>query len=42
MLMDFSNHLYRIYFPLKDDKVIHDLSKLLKVSNLTKNASGLK
>jgi len=42
MLMDFSNHLYRIYFPLKDDKVIHELSKLLKVPNLTKNASGLK
>jgi len=42
MLMDFSNHLYRIYFPLKDDKVIHELSKLLKVHNLNKNVSGLK
>jgi hypothetical protein len=45
MLIEFHDHLYRVYFPLKDDKVIIELSKLLKVPNLTKflekNASGL-
>jgi len=46
MLIKFPNHLYRVYFPLKDDKMVIKLSKLLKVPNLTKflkkNASGLK
>ena len=46
MLMEFHNHLYRVYFPLRDDKVIPGLSKLLKIHNLTKflekNASELK
>ena len=39
------DHLYRVYFPSKDDKVIIKLSKLLKIPNLTKflekNASGM-
>jgi len=38
--------MYRVYFPLIDDKVVLELSKLLKIPNLnkflTKNASGLK
>jgi hypothetical protein len=45
MLIEFLDHLYKVSFPLKDDKVIIELSKLLKVPNLTKflkkNASGL-
>jgi len=36
MLLEFPNHLYMVYFPLRDDKVIPELSKLLKISNLTK------
>jgi hypothetical protein len=43
MLIKLPNHLYMVYFLLKDDKVILELSKLLKVPNLTrlleKNAS---
>jgi hypothetical protein len=46
MLIEFPNHLYRVYFPLKDDKVVLELLKLLIVPYLTKflekNASGLK
>ena len=36
MLLEFPNHLYMVYFPLRDDKVIPQLSKLLKIPNLTK------
>jgi len=36
MLLEFPNHLYMVYFPLRDDKVISQLSKLLKIPNLTK------
>ena len=43
MLMEFHNHMYRVYFPLRGDKVILDLSKLLKIPNpikfLKKNVS---
>jgi hypothetical protein len=46
MLMEFSNHMHKVYFPLKDNKVILKLSKLLKIPHLDgfleKNASGLK
>jgi hypothetical protein len=46
MLMEFPNHMYRVYFPLRGDNVIPELSKLLKISNLIKflekNASVLK
>ena len=38
--------MYRVYFPLRDDKVISEMSKPLKIPNLTKflekNASVLK
>jgi hypothetical protein len=46
MLTEFSNPLYRIYFPLRSDKIIPELLKLLIISNLEKflekNATGLK
>ena len=42
MLTEFPNNLYRIYFPLKSDKIIPELSKLLRIANLEKNATGLK
>jgi hypothetical protein len=36
MLTEFPNNLYRIYFPLRSDKIIPELSKLLRISNLEK------
>jgi hypothetical protein len=46
MLTEFPNNLYRIYLPLRSDKIIPELSKLLRISNLEKflekNATGLK
>jgi hypothetical protein len=46
MLTEFSNNLYIIYFPLRYDKIIPELSKLLKIANLEKflekSAIGLK
>jgi hypothetical protein len=46
MLTEFPNNLYRIYLPLRSDKIIPELSKLLGISNLEKflekNATGLK
>jgi len=46
MLTEFPNNLYRIYFPLRSDKIIPELSKLLRITNLEKflekNATGLK
>uniref|UniRef100_A0A6N2M6T6 DUF7745 domain-containing protein n=1 Tax=Salix viminalis TaxID=40686 RepID=A0A6N2M6T6_SALVM len=46
MLTEFPNDLYRIYFPLRSDKVIPELSKLLKIPNLEraleKNVAGLR
>jgi hypothetical protein len=46
MLTEFPNNLYRIYLPLRYGKIIPELSKLLKISNLEKflekNATGLK
>jgi hypothetical protein len=46
MLIEFPNNLYRIYLPLRSDKIILELSKLLRISNLEKflekNATGLK
>ena len=46
MLNEFPNNLYRIYFPLRSDKIIPEVSKLLRISNfkffLEKNATGLK
>jgi hypothetical protein len=46
MLTEFPNNLYRIYFPLRFDKIIPELSKLLRISNLEKflekNATDLK
>ena len=46
MLIEFPNNLYRIYLPLRSDKIIPELSKLLRISNLEKflekNATGLK
>jgi len=46
MLTKFPNNLYRIYLPLRSDKIIPELSKLLRISNLEKflekNATGLK
>ena len=46
MLTEFPNPLYRIYFPMRSDKIILELLKLLKISNLEKflekNATGLK
>jgi hypothetical protein len=44
--MEFPKHLHKVYFPLRNDKVIPELSKLLKIPHmgrfLEKNASGLK
>jgi len=46
MLTEFPNNLYWIYLPLRSDKIILELSKLLRISNLEifleKNATGLK
>uniref|UniRef100_A0A6N2NM30 DUF7745 domain-containing protein n=1 Tax=Salix viminalis TaxID=40686 RepID=A0A6N2NM30_SALVM len=46
MLTEFPNDLYRIYFPLRSDKVIPELSKLLRIPNLEKSlekkAAGLR
>jgi len=46
MLTEFPNNLYQIYLPLRLDKIIPELSKLLRISNLEKflenNATGLK
>jgi len=46
MLNEFLNDLYRIYFPLRYDKIIPELSKLLRIPNLErfleKKAAGLK
>ena len=46
MLIEFPNNLYWIYLPLRSDKIIPELSKLLKISNLEKflekNVTGLK
>jgi len=46
MLTEFPNPMYRIYFPMRSDKIIPELLKLLKISNLEKflekNAIGLK
>jgi hypothetical protein len=36
MLIEFANNLYKIYFPLRFDKIIPELSKLLRISNLEK------
>ena len=44
MLTEFPNNLYWIYLPLRFDKIIPELSKLLRISNLEifleKNATG--
>jgi hypothetical protein len=46
MLTEFPKHLHRVYFPLRNDKVIPELSKLLRIPHLSrfleKNGSGLK
>jgi hypothetical protein len=46
ILTDFPNNLYKIYFPLRFNKIIPELSKLLRISNLekflVKNAIDLK
>jgi hypothetical protein len=46
MLTEFPNNLYMIYFPLRSDKIIPELSKLLRIANLEifleNNATGLK
>jgi hypothetical protein len=46
MLMEFPKHLHKVYFPLRSDKVIPELSKLLKFPYLDrfleKNVSCLK
>jgi hypothetical protein len=46
MLTEFPNNLYMIYFPLRSDKIIPELLKLLRIVNLEKflekNATGLK
>jgi hypothetical protein len=46
MLTEFPKLLHRVYFPLGNDKVIPELSKLLKIPHLSrfleKNGSGLK
>jgi hypothetical protein len=46
MLTEFPNNLYRSYLPLRSDKIIPELSKLLRIFNLEKflkkNATGLK
>ena len=34
MLTEFPNNLYRIYLPLRSEKIIPELSKLLRISNL--------
>jgi len=34
MLTEFPNNLYRIYFPLRFNKIIPELSKLLRIANL--------
>jgi hypothetical protein len=34
MLTEFPNNLYRIYLPLRSDKIIPELSKLLRIANL--------
>jgi len=36
MLTEFPNKLYRIYFPLRFDKITPELSKLLRIANLEK------
>jgi hypothetical protein len=36
MLTEFPNNLYRIYFPLRFDKITPELSKLLRIANLEK------
>ena len=36
MLTKFPNNLYMIYFSLRSDKIIPELSKLLRISNLEK------
>ena len=46
MLTEFPNDLYRIYFPLRYDRIIPELSKLLRIPNLErfleKKAAGLR
>ena len=46
MLTEFPNDLYRIYFPLRYDKIIPELSKLLRIPNmerfLEKKVAGLR
>jgi hypothetical protein len=46
MLTEFPNQLHRVYFPLRSDKIIPELSRLLRTSNLEKflekNATDLK
>ena len=46
LLTEFPNDLYQIYSPLRSDKIIPELSKLLRISNLEKfmekNGVGLK
>ena len=46
MLSEFPNNLYWIYLPLRSNKIIPELSKLLRISNLKKflekNATSLK
>ena len=46
MLTEFPNDLYRIYFPLRYDKIIPELSKLLRIPSLErfleKKVAGLK
>ena len=46
MLTEFPNHLRRIYFPLRSDKIIPKLSRLLIISSLEKflekNATSIK
>ena len=46
MLTEFLNNLYMVYFPLRSNKIIPKLSKLLRIANLEKffekNATSLK
>ena len=46
MLREFPNDLYKIYFPFRSNKIIPELSKLLRIPNLErflkKNAANLK
>jgi hypothetical protein len=46
MSTEIPNQLHRVYFPLRSDKIIPELSRLLRISNLKKvlekNATGLK